>query len=196
MGARSDVANRTGRHRFRPKSAIKSAPPGAGAVPYEQLDGDGVERPGSKDVLSPESVSPSSSSTPPLGRVHLPPPLQSPAPAAPPPPPRTAIVREDNELQAEQTPEVNERTPSGPSAIPSQLIDSHDDDDVEHSIPATLIHDPKDHRRQTSFAAFVISGHIGCCHQRFESAILRECIRATLPYRLANVERDEPSFRR
>ncbi|KFB38518.1 hypothetical protein ZHAS_00005926 [Anopheles sinensis] len=43
------------------------------------------------------------------------------------------------------TPEVNERIPE-PSTTPSQLIDSHDD--VEHNIPATLIHDPTGHVHQ------------------------------------------------
>ncbi|XP_049276866.1 uncharacterized protein LOC125760617 [Anopheles funestus] len=124
----------------------------------DELENVGVERPDSKDVLSAGSVSPSSSTTPPPIPMVLPHPpatlreckelpseitrtrsslaissigSQS---CSPPPTAHTALTS-----GTEQTPEINERVP-GPSAIQSQLIDSHDDG--EHSIPATLIHDP------------------------------------------------------
>uniref|UniRef100_A0A182MJH9 Uncharacterized protein n=1 Tax=Anopheles culicifacies TaxID=139723 RepID=A0A182MJH9_9DIPT len=112
-----------------------------------ELENVGVERPDSKDVLSAGSVSPSSSTTPP--RILLPP--TSPSTNAQPEKLPNEITRTRSSLAISSigaqscspapthANEVNERIPK-PSAIQSQLIDSHDD--VEQSIPATLIHDP------------------------------------------------------
>uniref|UniRef100_A0A182SD63 Uncharacterized protein n=1 Tax=Anopheles maculatus TaxID=74869 RepID=A0A182SD63_9DIPT len=132
----------------------------------DELEHVGVERPDSKDVLSSGSVSPSSSTPPPVPVELVPSPstnhtlkpavreckelpseiartrsslaISSTAcQSCSPPPTHSDIARASGPHI--RTPEVNERIPR-PSAIQSQLIDSHDD--VEHSIPATLIRDP------------------------------------------------------